>query len=260
MDLIGHEYADLGALRTRRAIHRAYSEPPDDVEEATLALARRWAGARGTVVDVGCGTGDLLRRWAREGHGGRLIGVDRSPAAVAGTRGHRIGVVRGDACALPLRDGSADCLLERHMLYHVSDLGQALAEARRVVRPGGAYLAVVNMAGTTPRLARLLRDRVGDGRPLPSLPRVDSDTLRPLLKDVFGEVEETGYRGELVFHEPEPLAALAASLLVFYGVERETARHARMVDAVGREAARAFAAGAGPWRDTKGWTVFVART
>ncbi|MFE4667084.1 hypothetical protein ACFRI7_22755 [Streptomyces sp. NPDC056716] len=55
MDLIGHEYADLGALRTRRAIHRAYSEPPDDVEEATLALARSWAGARGTVVDVGCG-------------------------------------------------------------------------------------------------------------------------------------------------------------------------------------------------------------
>ncbi|WP_326698818.1 class I SAM-dependent methyltransferase [Streptomyces sp. NBC_01754] len=260
MDLIEHEYADLRALRTRRAMHRAYSSPVDDVDEVTLALARRWAGARGTVVDVGCGTGDLLRRWARDGYAGQLVGVDRSTAAVSGTRGGGVVVVRGDACALPLRDGSADCLLERHMLYHVADLRQALAESRRVVRPGGAFVAVVNMMDTTPRLARLLRDCVSsEGTPVRPFPRVDSESLRPLLKDTFAEVEETEYRGELVFHEPEQLAALAASLLVFYGLERGTARHGRMVEALREEAARAFAGGAGPWRDAKGWSLFVAR-
>ncbi|MGW1540129.1 class I SAM-dependent methyltransferase [Streptomyces sp. NPDC002309] len=260
MNLIEHEYADLGALQTRRAIHGAYSEPVDDVEEATLALARRWAGPRGTVVDVGCGTGDLLRRWAREGHAGKLVGVDRSAAAVVRTRVDGVEVVRGDACALPLRDASADCLLERHMLYHVADLGKALAESRRVVRPGGAFIAVVNMMEATPRLARLVRSRCSsEGIPVPSFPRVDSENLRPLLKDAYGDVEETEYRGELVFHEPEPLAALAASLLVFYGLERGTARHGRMTDALSEEAARAFGGGAGPWRDAKGWTVFVAR-
>ncbi|MFB8350303.1 class I SAM-dependent methyltransferase [Streptomyces niveus] len=260
LDLIEHEYADLGALQTRRAIHRAYSEPVDDVEEATLALARRWAGASGTVVDVGCGTGDLLRRWAREGHAGRLVGVDRSAKAVGGTRGDGIEVVRGDACSLPLRDGSVHCLLERHMLYHVADVEKALAEAGRVLRPGGAYIAVVNMMATTPRLARLLRGCFSsDDMPLPFFPRVDSENLRPLLRDAFGDIEETQYRGELVFREPEPLAALAASLLVFYGLERGTTRHGLMVGALRAEAARLFAGGAGPWRDTKGWTVFVAR-
>ncbi len=211
-------------------------------------------------MDVGCGTGDLLRRWAREGHAGQLVGVDRSAAAVSGTREDGIAVVRGDACELPLRDGSADCLLARHMLYHVADLGQALAESRRVVRPGGVFVAVVNMMGTTPRLARLLRRCVdSEGIPVPPFPRVDSENLRPLLKRAFGEVEETGYQGELVFHEPEPLAALAASLLVFYGLERKTARHSRVVEALKEETARAFAGGTGPWRDVKGWTVFVVR-
>ncbi|WP_371101004.1 class I SAM-dependent methyltransferase [Streptomyces sp. PU_AKi4] len=260
LNLIEHEYADLGALQTRRAVHRAYSSPLDTVEEVTLALARRWAGARGTVVDVGCGTGHLLRRWARDGHAGLLVGVDRSAAAVSETRAGGVMVVRGDACSLPLRDGSADCLMERHMLYHVADLGQALAESRRVLRPGGAFIAVVNMMDTTPGLARLLRSRInGEGMPVPPFPRVDSETLRPLLKDAFGEVEETEYRGELVFHEPEPLAALAASLLVFYGLKRGTARHGRMVEALREEATRVFAKGPGPWRDPKGWTVFVAR-
>ncbi|WEO93412.1 class I SAM-dependent methyltransferase [Streptomyces sp. FXJ1.172] len=260
MNLVEQEYADLGPLRVRRDIHRCYSEPADDVEETTLAMARRCAGARATVVDVGCGTGDLLRRWAMEGHAGKLVGVDRSAAAVDGTREAGVGVVRGDACALPFSDNSADCLLERHMLYHVADLGLALAEARRVLRPGGAYVAVVNMMNTTPRLAGLMHRCVGsDGTSVPRSPRVDSENLRPLLKHAFAEVEETDYRGELVFHEPEPLAALAASLLVFYGVERGTARHARMVAALEEEASRAFAGGRGPWRDAKGWTVFVAR-
>ncbi|MEU3459461.1 class I SAM-dependent methyltransferase [Streptomyces sp. NPDC006733] len=262
MNLVEHEYADLGSLRVRRAIHGTYSEPADDVEGGALAAARRSVGARGTVVDVGCGTGDLLRRWAGEGHFGQLVGVDRSPAAVGRTRGHGVTAMLGDACALPFRDTSVDCLLERHMLYHVPDVELALAEARRVLRPGGAFVTVINMMGTTPRLARLLRDSVeaaGDGAPVPPLPRVDSENLRPLLRGVFGEVEESQYRGELVFRDPEPLAALAVSLLVFYGVERGTARHHRVAADLRRAAARAFADGAGPWRDTKGWTVFVAR-
>ncbi|MFF7340731.1 class I SAM-dependent methyltransferase [Streptomyces sp. NPDC008163] len=255
-----HEYADLGALRTRRAVHRTYSSPADAVDEVTLKLARRWTGARGTVVDVGCGTGDLLRKWAREDGAGQLIGVDRSAAAVRETRGGGIEALRGDACALPLRDDSVDCLLERHMLYHVADPERALKESRRVIRPGGAFVAVVNMPGTTPRLSRLLRRCVSDGgAALPSFPRVDSENLRPWLKETFGAVvEEVEYRGELIFHEPGPLAALAASLLVFYGLERGTARHIRMVRMLEEEAARAFAEGSGPWRDTKGWTVFAA--
>jgi SAM-dependent methyltransferase len=46
-----------------------------------------------------------------------------------------------DAQAIPFADGSFDAVIANHMLYHVPDRGQALAEIRRVLRPGGTLYA-----------------------------------------------------------------------------------------------------------------------
>ncbi|MGP4112710.1 class I SAM-dependent methyltransferase [Streptomyces sp. 4N509B] len=259
MELVAHEYADLGPLRTRRTIHATHSEPPDRVEEVVLAVIRTATGACGSVVDVGCGTGALLRRCAESGHVGRLIGLDTSAASTRATSGRRVVALQGDACALPLRSQSVDCLLARHMLYHVSDVNRALQEARRVLRPGATLVVVLNMHDTTPRLAQMLSSCVRrDGLPLPAQPGVDADTIQPLLAAVFPQVTKTTYRGHLVFHEPSPLAALAESLLVFYGVLRGTDQHRRVAALVHAAAEEWFEANEGPWKDIKGWTVFAA--
>jgi SAM-dependent methyltransferase len=50
----------------------------------------------------------------------------------------------GDAQQLPLADKSVDVLLAAHMLYHVKDIDNALAEFRRVVKPGGTLVIVLN--------------------------------------------------------------------------------------------------------------------
>ncbi|MFK4152802.1 class I SAM-dependent methyltransferase [Streptomyces fungicidicus] len=259
MDLISHEYADLRPLRTRRIIHATYSEPPDRVDEVALAALRTGTAASGTVVDVGCGTGALLRRCAESGHAGRLIGVDTSIASVRATGGKGVTALQGDACALPLRTRSVDCLMARHMLYHVSDVERALREARRVLRPDGTLVVVLNMRGTTPRLARMLRACAGRvGPPLPRQALVDAEAIKPLLAAQFPRVTETPYSGHLVFRHPSPLAALAESLLGFYGLLRGTEGHRRAAALLRTEARTWFEANEGPWRDVKGWTVFAA--
>lgn len=106
-------------------------------------------GATGgeTVLDVGCGTGRWLAALRLRGHTGRLLGVDLSPG-MAATAATRAGVptVVADAVALPLPDAAVDVALAVHMLYHAPDLPAAVAELRRVVRPGGVVLATTNGA------------------------------------------------------------------------------------------------------------------
>ncbi|WP_345430631.1 methyltransferase domain-containing protein [Actinoallomurus vinaceus] len=96
-----------------------------------------------TVLDLGCGPGtDLGALAGAVGGEGHVIGVDRDPrmAARAHTRtasGARVQVVLGDAHALPLPDGGVDRARTDRVLQHVADPAAALAELRRVLRPGG---------------------------------------------------------------------------------------------------------------------------
>jgi SAM-dependent methyltransferase len=94
------------------------------------------------VVDVGCGAGGLARRLAALG--ARVVGVDVSAVALERARAQATDAgeryLDGRAESLPLPDASADLVVFHNSLHHVPTdaLDRALAEARRVVRPGGA--------------------------------------------------------------------------------------------------------------------------
>ena len=97
----------------------------------------------GDILDVGCGTGEIVARLAESFADTRLVGVDleephlvRARARCAGF-GARTRFQQGDALALPFTDASFDLVVCRHVLQAVSDAPRALAEMRRVVRPGG---------------------------------------------------------------------------------------------------------------------------
>jgi demethylmenaquinone methyltransferase/2-methoxy-6-polyprenyl-1,4-benzoquinol methylase len=110
----------------------------------TFGLDRGWRRAaiaaaqlhRGDlVVDVGCGTGDLATLAAAGG--ARAVGVDFAPAMLARARGRGAALVRGDAAALPLRRACADAVTCGFALRNVVEIDAVLAEAARVLRPGG---------------------------------------------------------------------------------------------------------------------------
>jgi len=99
------------------------------------------------LVDLGCGTGHTLLHLAP--FVGRAIGVDREPRMLAVARQRLGGVARvewheGALTDLPLPDGIADLVLLILVLHHVRDVAAALAEARRILAPGGR-LTVVDM-------------------------------------------------------------------------------------------------------------------
>jgi SAM-dependent methyltransferase len=93
------------------------------------------------VVDVGCGDGSLVRHLARRG--ARAVGVEVGAEPLARARAHvPVGderYERAGAQALPLDDGTADAVLFMNSLHHVprEAMDAALAEAARVLRPGG---------------------------------------------------------------------------------------------------------------------------
>ena len=260
-DLIADEYRSLTPLQTRILTHRRYSETANDVDLDVLrALGLDPAAA---LLDVGSGTGEFQRRLRAEGHTGRLCVLDMSQAAVDAAEAVQdvVGFL-GDAQALPFPDATFDAVTARHMLYHVSDPVLAIREARRVMRPGGRFAAVVNVADTTP----LINDVVNTVLASHGYSRTygagnisaDADNLPGLLDVVFSEKEVICVNSALVFDEPEPIIRYCLTMLRFGGVPDEGPKREQVEADLEAEILRRFAEYSGVWRDPKGYVVCVA--
>jgi SAM-dependent methyltransferase len=117
---------------------RSYDQPLRlfPVEEPTVhGLLESLAPC--AVLDAACGTGRHSMWLHARGH--RIVGVDASEAMLAMARAKLPDAQfeQGDLTALPLPDQSVDAALCALALVHLPDLGPALAELARVVRPSG---------------------------------------------------------------------------------------------------------------------------
>ena len=140
---LSEQYGNDEALRTRIDTHKQFTVGPD-LEPMVDELLHLVADE--SLLDVGTGPGDFPARVRRSGHRGRIVGVDASAGMIDRARA-RCGDVQwsiADAQALPLADRSFDVVTARHMLYHVPDVPRALREIKRVLTPGGRFLAITN--------------------------------------------------------------------------------------------------------------------
>ena len=105
---------------------------PREAELARRVVVR--AGER--LLEIGCGEGANLHH-LREA-GAVRFGVDYSGARTAfARRATDAHTATADATRLPFADGAFDVVLIRDVLHHIADVDGVLAEARRVLRPGG---------------------------------------------------------------------------------------------------------------------------
>jgi ubiquinone/menaquinone biosynthesis C-methylase UbiE len=118
----------------------AIYQTADFMRRRALALEALAAEAGDRVLDLGCGPGfyvaDLLDV------ADSVTGVDPSPAMLEMTRRRVAGrdnvqVLEGDATALPVGDGEFHRVLSVQVFEYLHDVGAALAEVRRALRPGG---------------------------------------------------------------------------------------------------------------------------
>ncbi len=132
-------------------------------------IAERWRAAIGdwsdkVVVDLGCGPGNLAR--ALGGRPRQLIGVDISEGALRSAQHVGYVPLLADVHDTPLASGCADVVVANATLHHTDDPAQVLAEAARLVRPGGLLVTDEDPLRSTfrlrgvPRVAHALRHLV----------------------------------------------------------------------------------------------------
>lgn len=106
-------------------------------------VARYKLPARARVLDLACGTGEMSMRLARIMPGARITGVDIIEAHLELARkrcrrfGRRVQFLNADAFKLPFKDRTFDFVVNRHMLQAVPEPERVVAEAVRVLKPGG---------------------------------------------------------------------------------------------------------------------------
>jgi 2-polyprenyl-6-hydroxyphenyl methylase/3-demethylubiquinone-9 3-methyltransferase len=115
------------------------------IAEARARLVPEASRPQSLLLDLACGAGLLAPHVAAKGH--RHLGLDLSATALPQAREHGVVPVRGDVRQLPFADEVADVVVAGEVLEHVTDLAATVAEACRVLRPGGT-LVVDTIADT----------------------------------------------------------------------------------------------------------------
>jgi SAM-dependent methyltransferase len=119
-----------------------------------------------SILDLCCGDGQLTARIAASG--AIVVGLDASPQMAAAARARGIKVDEGQAEALPYADGTFDAVFSNAALHWVHGQDAMMAEVRRVLKPGGRFVAEMggqgNIAAIRVALMAVLARHGFDGR------------------------------------------------------------------------------------------------
>jgi SAM-dependent methyltransferase len=205
------------------------------------------------VADLAAGTGKLTRLLLPSG--AQVIAVEPVPemAGVLRRAVPGVPVARGLAERLPLRDGSVDAVVVAEA-FHWFSVGEALAEVRRVLRPGGGLALLWNQAGAEPAPWQLELGALLAGLRDPTLPFVGSHS-RPWADEVAAAGGFTALDHRTFPHEQaaEPEQVVAGALSTSWVAARPADERRRFADDV-----RAVLDGHGsplvvPWRSEVHW-------
>jgi len=214
--LVETQYRDAANLNARIALHARFA--------TDRYLWHRWVfdqmdvPADARVLELGSGPGRLwIENANRIPLGWRIVLSDLSPGMVAeaqanlATAGRSFQLEQVDAQAIPFPDADFDVVIANHMLYHVPDRARALAEIRRVLRPGGQLYATTVGEQHMTELADLVRPFGVEMGMSADMAQFTVQGGGAELAALFDPVALRVRENTLVVTEAEPLVAYAAS-------------------------------------------------
>jgi 2-polyprenyl-3-methyl-5-hydroxy-6-metoxy-1,4-benzoquinol methylase len=197
---VREQYAREVGLAARASI---YGGDGVDARDTVMDVLRPLGPRR--LLEVGCGWGELADRMAAE-LDCAVVAIDQSRRMVELARERGVDAHVGDIEALEFGDAEFDAVVAAWMLYHVADLDRGLRECARVLRPGGALVAVTNAAADFAELwdlvgrdtsARLLTFRAENGE--------------TILRRHFDEVVRHDLASELTFADADAIRRYVGS-------------------------------------------------
>jgi SAM-dependent methyltransferase len=171
----------------------------------------------GAALDVGCGTGKYLPLLASQFE--RVVAADLSAGMLVAVPEGPWEKVVADVEAMEFEDDSFSLVLANHMLYHCPQIGSAVTELRRVLRPstdGGTLIATTNGNGNMAKLYEMLASAAStvlgmDVDPLvPADSRFNLETGATALETCFESVSINRIQGALTVHDRAALDILRA--------------------------------------------------
>jgi SAM-dependent methyltransferase len=138
---VREQYASEAGLAARKGVYTEVTgaDPREIVFDAVAEVRPK------SVLDVGCGEGELAERMTRE-LAAEVIAIDQSERMVELARERDVDARVGDVQDLPFPDCVFDVAVAAWMLYHAPELDGALGELARVLKPGGRLVATTNAA------------------------------------------------------------------------------------------------------------------
>lgn len=255
-------YRTEAPLSTRVGVFGRYLVV-DAASQQTFDEATRQIARRSPIVDIGCGVGAPLLPV------GPTV-LDR-PDMIAGdlsfrqmqsisrpTAGPPPRLLQFDATRLPFRTAAFGSAVARHMLYHVPDPRRAAAEAARVIRDDGLFVATTNSSASRPELQDAHTAAVADlgGRLIERMSTsFDAESGAGKLAGSFRRVQTEPWSGVLAFPDVDAVLDYYRSTAYFKMAFDSEADRARLAVRVAEILRAQF--GDGPAPLTVGGAVFV---
>jgi ubiquinone/menaquinone biosynthesis C-methylase UbiE len=223
--LMHKQYRDSKNLDARAALHRRYSTATTRWQPWVFPHLALKPGAR--VLECGCGPGWLWREnLAQIPPGCHITLTDLSAGMVAEAEAaladapHEFTFKPVNIESLPFADDEFDVVVANHMLYHVPDLQQALAEVQRVLKGNGRFIAATNGNNHMIELTQIGRQLFAEQKELANsrLNRSEAEMLGfrienggEKLAPYFSQVDLVHYEDSLRVTDAAPLVAYTLS-------------------------------------------------
>lgn len=211
------QYKDSSNLDARVLIHRRFSTNPYGWFKWVLdTLLKLPENAR--ILELGCGHGLLWKENVERIPAGWNITLSDLSAGMLDAAWRNL-VVTGrafqfkeiDAQSIPFEEETLDAVIANHMLYHVPDRPKAIAEIKRVLKPGGRLIATTvgenHMKEMNEWLSRVSRGKLSGMFSLPFVLENGSEQL----EEFFDHVSVSRYPDSLEITEVDPLIAYIRS-------------------------------------------------